>query len=204
MLYIATEGPLGWAGRRHCLRNRLAFTTAFHTKFPEIVNAAVKIPVSWGYALMRHFHGRSSGIMVPTRSVLQMLEQRGFKNLRAWTHGVDTDLFPALDVPVLTGRQFHAGGSSADHDDRHRRLALHGIRFGLGPLECAQNLPPDPQRIVERCDDRGGQSVLADMDEAVVSRTARLIRAHLGDPDALDADGPAPAPSATTSVRSSA
>lgn len=98
-IHLATEGPLGWAGRKYCLRRGLAFTTAFHTKFPEIVNAALKVPVSWGYALMRHFHGPSSGIMVPTRSVLQMLEQRGFENLRAWTHGVDTRLFAFCAEP---------------------------------------------------------------------------------------------------------
>lgn len=34
-IHIATEGPLGWAARRHCLRRRLAFTSAFHTKFPR-------------------------------------------------------------------------------------------------------------------------------------------------------------------------
>lgn len=92
-IHLATEGPLGWAARRHCLRRGLAFTTAFHTKFPEIANAAIKVPVSWGYALMRHFHRPSRGVMVPTPGVLQMLERRGFRNLRAWTHGVDTDLF---------------------------------------------------------------------------------------------------------------
>lgn len=92
-VHLATEGPLGWAGRRHCLRRGLAFTTAFHTKFPEIANAAAKIPVAWGYALMRHFHGPSSGVMVPTRSVLDMLRRRGMRRLRAWTHGVDTELF---------------------------------------------------------------------------------------------------------------
>lgn len=92
-IHIATEGPLGWAARRWCLRNKRSFTTAFHTKFPEIANAAVKVPVSWGYALMRHFHRPSSGIMVPTRSVLQMLQRRGFQRLQEWTHGVDTDLF---------------------------------------------------------------------------------------------------------------
>jgi len=32
--------------------------------------------------------------MVPTHGVLQMLEQRGFRNLRPWTHGVDTQAFP--------------------------------------------------------------------------------------------------------------
>ena len=92
-IHIATEGPLGWAARRYCLKRGLRFTTAFHTKFPEILNAALKVPLSWGYALFRHFHRPSSGVMVPTEGVLRMLSQRGFKNLRGWTHGVDTELF---------------------------------------------------------------------------------------------------------------
>jgi glycosyltransferase involved in cell wall biosynthesis len=98
-IHLATEGPLGWAGRAYCLKRKLAFTTAFHTKFPEIVNAAVKVPVSWGYALFRHFHRPSSGVMVPTQSVLRMLQVRGFRNLRPWTHGVDTTLFPFEPQP---------------------------------------------------------------------------------------------------------
>jgi glycosyltransferase involved in cell wall biosynthesis len=92
-IHIATEGPLGWAARRYCLKRGLRFTTAFHTKFPEILHAALRIPLAWGYALFRHFHRPSAGVMVPTQGVLNMLSQRGFKNLRAWTHGVDTDLF---------------------------------------------------------------------------------------------------------------
>jgi hypothetical protein len=55
-IHIATEGPLGWAARRYCLRRKLAFTTAFHTRFPEILHAALRLPLSWGYALFRHFH----------------------------------------------------------------------------------------------------------------------------------------------------
>ncbi|MES2977767.1 MAG: glycosyltransferase family 1 protein [Pseudomonadota bacterium] len=106
-IHLATEGPLGWAGRSYCLHNKLAFTTAFHTKFPEIIQAAVKVPLSWGYALMRYFHSPSSGVMVPTRSVTSMLRQRGFQNLREWTHGVDTDLFAfspqARVFPSLSG-----------------------------------------------------------------------------------------------------
>ncbi len=100
-IHLATEGPLGWAARRYCLKRGLAFTTAFHTKFPEIAHAAIKVPVSWGYALMRHFHRPSSGVMVPTPSVLQMLEQRGLRNLRAWTHGVDTGLFRFAPTPRI-------------------------------------------------------------------------------------------------------
>ena len=81
-IHLATEGPLGWAGRRYCLKRGLAFTTAFHTRFPEILQAALRIPLRWGYALFRHFHRPSSGVMVPTQGVLQMLEQRGFRHLR--------------------------------------------------------------------------------------------------------------------------
>lgn len=98
-IHLATEGPLGWAARRYCLRRKLAFTTAFHTKFPEIVNAAIKVPVGLGYAVMRHFHRPSAGIMVPTPSVLEMLRARGFGNLREWTHGVDTELFAFRPMP---------------------------------------------------------------------------------------------------------
>ncbi len=92
-IHLATEGPLGWAARRHCLRRGWAFTTAFHTKFPEILNAALRVPVGWGYALMRRFHAPSAGVMVPTDGVLRMLRERGLRNLRPWTHGVDTQLF---------------------------------------------------------------------------------------------------------------
>ena len=92
-IHIATEGPLGWAARSYCLKRKLNFTTAFHTKFPEILNAALKIPLSWGYAVFKYFHKPSSGVMVPTNGVLQMLAQRGFRNLHSWTHGVDTQLF---------------------------------------------------------------------------------------------------------------
>src|SRR5262249_33269076 len=34
-IHIATEGPLGRAARAWCLKHRLPFTTAYHTRFPE-------------------------------------------------------------------------------------------------------------------------------------------------------------------------
>ena len=99
-LHLATEGPLGWAARRVAAKKSWSYTSAFHTKFPEILKAAVKIPLFLGYALMRHFHRHSKGVMVPTQGVLNMLEARGFKNVRPWTHGVDTDLFVYQQTPL--------------------------------------------------------------------------------------------------------
>ncbi len=38
-VHIATEGPLGLAARRQCLRQGLPFTTSYHTRFPEVPRA---------------------------------------------------------------------------------------------------------------------------------------------------------------------
>jgi 1,2-diacylglycerol 3-alpha-glucosyltransferase/glucuronosyltransferase len=92
-IHIATEGPLGWAARRYCVRRRLPFTTSFHTKFPEYVDARWRVPVRWGYAFMRRFHAPSSGVMVATASLAETLRQYKFGNLKPWTRGVDTALF---------------------------------------------------------------------------------------------------------------
>jgi glycosyltransferase involved in cell wall biosynthesis len=92
-IHIATEGPLGWAARKYCLQRKLPFTTAFHTRFPEVLKAAVHLPLFLGYALFRKFHAPSAGVLVPTQGVTHLLEKRGFKNLRQWTHGVDLGLF---------------------------------------------------------------------------------------------------------------
>lgn len=92
-IHIATEGPLGLAARRWCLRRGLPFTTSYHTRFPEYVAARAPVPAAWGYRVMRWFHRPSSGVMVATASLREELAARGFANLRPWTRGVDLDLF---------------------------------------------------------------------------------------------------------------
>lgn len=99
-IHIATEGPLGWAARRYCVKHGLPFTTAYHTRFPEILKAAMRLPLWLGYALFRFFHRASSGVMVPTHGVQRLLTSKGFRHLRNWTHGVDVHLFRYVDNPV--------------------------------------------------------------------------------------------------------
>ncbi len=108
-LHIATEGPLGLSARAWARRRGCAFTTAFHTRFPEYVNARIGLPVGWLYAWLRRFHNAGQGMMVATESLRQELSERGFREIRAWSRGVDLDLFrpaPATDFglkrPVFT------------------------------------------------------------------------------------------------------
>ncbi len=92
-LHIATEGPLGLAARAWATRRRLAFTTAFHTRFPEYLHARTRIPTALSYAWLRRFHGAGSGMMVATASLREELAARGFRHVRTWSRGVDTALF---------------------------------------------------------------------------------------------------------------
>jgi len=92
-LHIVTEGPVGIAARRWCLRRGLAFTTAYHTRFPEYLAQRFVAPACLTYAALRRFHAPSRGVMVATPSVAAALAAKGFANLRPWTRGVDRALF---------------------------------------------------------------------------------------------------------------
>jgi glycosyltransferase involved in cell wall biosynthesis len=92
-VHIATEGPLGSAARANCLKHGLAFTTAYHTCFPEYVKPRFGVPLAWTYAWMRRFHAPSSAVLVATHAIRELLDARGFRNLAHWSRGVDTELF---------------------------------------------------------------------------------------------------------------
>jgi len=92
-VHIATEGPLGIAARRHCVRYGIPFTTAYHTRFPEYVRARAPIPQAMTYAWLRRFHGRAQRVMVPTPSISGELAARGFSNCVIWPRGVNLDRF---------------------------------------------------------------------------------------------------------------
>lgn len=96
-MHIATEGPLGWAARKYCLKHNISFNSAYHTKFPEYLAARAPVPMAWTYALIRRFHKPSSNVMVATETLFRMLEKRKFEKLKIWTRGVDTDLFKPRD-----------------------------------------------------------------------------------------------------------
>ncbi|MEO0028655.1 MAG: GDP-mannose-dependent alpha-mannosyltransferase [Pseudomonadota bacterium] len=145
-IHIATEGPLGWAARSLCLKRRWPFTTAFHTRFPEVLKAAAGIPLWLGYALFRYFHKPSAGVMVPTQGVMNLLKAKGFGNLKLWTHGVDTELFEFADeclaypdlahlpkpMSVFVGRVSYEKNIEA-----YLQMPFQGSKVvcGVGPLE---------------------------------------------------------------------
>jgi hypothetical protein len=96
-VHVATEGPLGFAARRFCLRHRIPFTTAYHTRFPQYLRAIYGVPERWTYAAMRRFHAPSAVVMAATDSVEQELRRAGIERVARWTRGVDTEVFRPTD-----------------------------------------------------------------------------------------------------------
>jgi glycosyltransferase involved in cell wall biosynthesis len=140
-IHIATEGPIGFVVRRHCLMHSLPFTTSFTTRFPEYIAARVPLPVAWGYAALRRFHAAAVATMVSTPTLAAELTERGFQRLKMWSRGVDNDLFrPDRKVELALARPiFLSVGRIAPEKNLEAFLALplpgSKVVIGEGPLE---------------------------------------------------------------------
>ncbi len=102
-LHIATEGPLGMAARGLAIKRGWRFSTAFHTRFPEYVQARIRLPAALSYAWLRRFHNAGEGIMVATASLSEELARRGYRNIRPWSRGVDVGLFKPVPADPFEG-----------------------------------------------------------------------------------------------------
>jgi len=102
-VHIATEGPIGLAARRACLRENRPFTTSYHTRFPEYVAARLPVPMRLSYAALRRFHNAAAGTMVSSPSLERVLTGHGFRNLMRWSRGVDETLFRPRSESVFEG-----------------------------------------------------------------------------------------------------
>jgi glycosyltransferase involved in cell wall biosynthesis len=139
-IHIATEGPLGSAARAWCVARGRRFTTAFHTRFPDILARALHVPEAWGYAWFRRFHAAAAATLVPTLGMLEILRGHGFERLVEWSHGVDLSLFspvPLADLGLPRPLFLYVGRVSYEKNlQAFLQLPLPGSKvvYGVGPL----------------------------------------------------------------------
>lgn len=107
-VHIATEGPIGHAMRRVCMRRGVPFTTSFHTRFPDYIAERLPMPERWTsdltWAWLRRFHAPGAAVLAATPTLASELTARGFHAVRLWSRGVDATLFrpredAELDLP---------------------------------------------------------------------------------------------------------
>lgn len=152
-IHIATEGPLGLLARQYCIDRGFAFTTSFHTRFPEYVAMRVPVPQEWSYGYLRWFHGAATRTLVPTPSLRADLVARGFARLELWSRGVDGGRFhpgPKTRFANLAGPHLLYVGRVAAEKNVEAFLALRvpgtKIVVGDGP-DCARLQRQYPEAV---------------------------------------------------------
>jgi glycosyltransferase involved in cell wall biosynthesis len=135
-IHIATEGPLGIMGRRYCVRNKLDFTTSYHTKFPEYIAARLPVSERWIYRHLKKFHNSGKACMVATESLRQDLDAKGFENLCMWTRGVDMSLFSPTrrkELPYAKPIHLYVGRVAVEKNiEAFLEINLPGTKLVIG------------------------------------------------------------------------
>lgn len=94
VVYVATEGPLGWAASSLARRLGIPVASGFHTNFDEYLRVR-RWPrlglVAMSY--LRRLHNATAMTLAPSRDVVQRLEASGFRNLHILSRGVDANHF---------------------------------------------------------------------------------------------------------------
>ncbi len=101
-LHIATEGPLGLAARAVAEKEKIPYSTCYHTQFPDYMERRVRkhfpplagLSHAWSVKLITWFHAHSQNVMVATQSLEDELRGWGFTAPMArLTRGVDRNVF---------------------------------------------------------------------------------------------------------------
>ena len=94
VIYVATEGPLGWSAVSIARHLAIPVFSGFHTNFHSYSR---HYRLGWlgsvVLAYLRWFHNRTHGTFVPSPDLRELLLARGFKNVGYLARGVDSDLF---------------------------------------------------------------------------------------------------------------
>lgn len=146
-IHIATEGPLGMAARRYCIKRQRPFITSYHTQFPEYLRARAPIPIAATARALRWFHDAAERTLVPTEKIREKLCARGFRNVVIWSRGVDSSLFnPTKSVDYKWPRPIwiHMGRISVEKNiEDFLNLELPGTKVVIGD-------GPDRARLEKR------------------------------------------------------
>ncbi|TDX29361.1 glycosyltransferase involved in cell wall biosynthesis [Modicisalibacter xianhensis] len=94
IIYVATEGPLGWSALNLARHLGIPVVSGFHTNFDHYAGdygvGWMKKPVC---SVLRHFHNRTQATLVPTAQRAAELRRLGFNNVHVMGRGIDADHF---------------------------------------------------------------------------------------------------------------
>ena len=96
IIHIATEGPIGIFAKRYCVKNKLKFTTSYHTQFDKYLKLYYPyLPIKLAQKFLKGFHSQAEKILVTTQSMKDELQEIGFDKdkMVVWTRGANHGAF---------------------------------------------------------------------------------------------------------------
>lgn len=102
-VYVATEGPLGWAATRVARDLGIPVISGYHTRFDDFArHYHLSFAGGWIGRWLKRFHNNTSATLVPTQQLRRALTDAGYRNVEVLSRAVDTRLFdPARRDPAL-------------------------------------------------------------------------------------------------------
>lgn len=106
VVHLATAYSLGVIGLRTARLLGVPVVTSFHACIPDLLRY---YGIRWGgetwWRYLKWFHARVALTFCPSEVTAALLRDRGFKNVRVWAHGVETERFsPAHRCPATRER----------------------------------------------------------------------------------------------------
>jgi len=93
-IYVATEGPLGWAACKAAATLNVGVVSGFHTNFHQYgKHYRLGLIENLGYRYMRWFHNNTAATLVPTQSQANELLSHGFERVSVMARGVNSEQF---------------------------------------------------------------------------------------------------------------
>ncbi|WP_027966253.1 glycosyltransferase family 4 protein [Halomonas halocynthiae] len=128
VVYLATQGPLGWSARRIAQRLNIPVVAGWHTNFDHYCH---DYHVSWlaptVLNMLRRFHNGCTTTLAPTQALTAALASQGFQRLAVMGRGIDTEQFSPRQRSSLLRAQWGV--------DEHQPVALY-----VGRLAPEKNL----------------------------------------------------------------
>ena len=139
IIHIATEGPIGIFAKRYCVKNKLKFTTSYHTQFDKYLKLYYPyLPIKLAQKFLKGFHSKAEKILVTTQSMKDELQDIGFDKdkMVVWTRGANHGAFQKpkkINLEYKRPIYLYVGRVSIDKNIRaFLDLDLEGTKLVVG------------------------------------------------------------------------
>ncbi|MBP5980814.1 MAG: glycosyltransferase family 1 protein [Halomonas sp.] len=149
VIYLATQGPLGWAARQAAHQLNIPLVAGWHTNFDHYCH---DYGVPWlepaTRRYLRYFHNGCELTLVPTQLQAEALGQQGIHNVHVMSRGIEGERFSPAYRDAALRQQW---GVSA-----HQPVALYVGRLALEKnltllqetLQAMREVRPDMAQVI--------------------------------------------------------